>query len=86
MLPYQRIAVKRLMLFMGVDQRGQLMGQSIIPNDTTKVFVIPGQMSIIETTTSQGKTITERPIGQFGWEYTIDDMEMENALPKVQQS
>lgn len=84
MMPFQRIAVKRLMIFMGLDQKGQLMAQTIMPNATTKVFVIPGTMSIIEAQTSNGKVIKETPIGPFGWEYTVDDSPAENFVRTIE--
>jgi len=70
---FERIPVKKLNIFIGLDQRGQMMGQSFASNENKKIFVLPGRYASIEVMTPQGKTIQEFNFGQFGWEYTIDD-------------
>jgi hypothetical protein len=71
MMSFERTAVKRLMIFIGIDQNGQVMTQNIEPNATTKIFVVPGRLVIIEAQTPDGKVVKETPIGQFGWEYVL---------------
>ncbi len=71
MLSFEKIAVKKLTVFLGVDQRGQIMGQPHTASEDKKLFVIPGQLAIIEITTPNGKVVHESPLGQFGWEYTL---------------
>ena len=73
MMPFQRVAVKRLLICMGVDQKNQVISQTLMPNATTKIFVVPGSMAIIEVQTPNGLVIRETPIGSFGWEYTGDE-------------
>lgn len=70
MMSFEKIPVKKMTIFLGIDQRGQIMGHNMIASETTKMFVIPGSMAIVEVTNASGKTIKETPIGQFGWEYT----------------
>ena len=70
-MSFEKIPVRKMTIFLGVDQRGQMMGQQMIATETTKMFVIPGSMSIVEVTNASGKTVKETPIGQFGWEYTV---------------
>jgi hypothetical protein len=70
MMSFEKIPVKKMTIFLGLDARGQMMGQQMSATETTKMFVIPGRMSIVEVTNANSKTVKETPIGPFGWEYT----------------
>lgn len=71
---FERINVKKLNIYIGLDQTGKMVGQSFSANETKKIYVYPGRYAAIETTTPSGdKTVQEFNFGQFGWEYVIDD-------------
>lgn len=68
----QRIAVKRIAIGVGVDQRGQPVTASFAAGPNLAIFVVPGKLCTIEVTKPDGKkTIRETPISPFGWEYDV---------------
>jgi len=73
---FERILVKKLTIFLGLGQNGQMMGQSFVSGENKRIFVLPGRYAIVEVTTPQGKTVQELNFGQFGWEYVIDDTDV----------
>lgn len=67
-----RIAIRRLSISAGVDQRGQTIAVQHVATTNKKLFVVPGKYASIEITGSDGKvTVGEVPLGQLGWEYEI---------------
>ena len=72
MMTFEKIAVKKLTICLGVDPHGQMVLQAMSSTETVKIFVIPGKLAIIEVTNAQGKTVKETPLGPFGWEYIIE--------------
>lgn len=65
-----RIPVRRVCINFGVNNQGQIMGNTHVRVDGKELFVIPGKMAIIEMTKQGGgKTIIEMPLGPFGIEY-----------------
>lgn len=70
---FEKIFLKKLVIFIGLDQRGQMMGQTFTASENKKMYVYPGRYAAIETMTPNGKVIQEFNFGQFGWEYTVDD-------------
>lgn len=65
-----RIPVKRLVVNMGLNPQGQIMGAPHFASAMKSLFVVPGRYAIIETINASGtKTIAELPIGPFGIEY-----------------
>ncbi len=68
------IPIKKITIFIGMDNRGQIVGQthSAMPPNV-KLFVVPSKFFISEKTTPQGKVVKETPISPLGWEYVVED-------------
>lgn len=65
----EAIAVRRLIVHVGLSQDGKMMGLPHTASEQKKLFVVPGRLAIIVTITPGRTTITELPINQFGVEY-----------------
>lgn len=67
-----KIQVQKINFFLGMQNDGKMLSNAHVAADDKKLYVIPGQYAIIDTTTPAGRNvIREVPIGPFGWEYTI---------------
>ena len=70
---FERIAVKKLTIFLGIGPNNQMVGQTFSTNENKKIFVLPGRYASIENTLPSGdKAVQEFNFGQFGWEYIVE--------------
>lgn len=65
------VPVKRFTLNFGVNDRGQIVGITFVPNNNLKISVVPGKTAYMtKTNAANGQiTTTEFALGPFGWDY-----------------